>query len=58
VRNQKTPAQLKREIAYFAGQIVRTTSRDRIRRCHVAIRVREKQLELALRVRDHNTEPE
>jgi hypothetical protein len=40
----KTPEQLRREIAYFAAQLQRTTSPDRIRRAHVAIRVRERQL--------------
>jgi hypothetical protein len=48
---QKTLDQLKREIAYYAGLIQRTTSRDRIRRAHIAIRVRERQLKAALQVR-------
>jgi hypothetical protein len=42
--NTKTPDQLKREIAYYAEQLQRTTSRDRIARYHRAIRVREQQL--------------
>jgi hypothetical protein len=49
-KNPKTPEQLKREIAYFSGVIHRLTSRDRIRRAHVAIKVRERQLAVALRV--------
>lgn len=45
----KTPDQLKREIAYFAQQLQRTTSADRLNRHHKAIRVRERQLVEALR---------
>jgi len=40
----KTADQLQREIAYFAAQLQRTTSRDRIARAHAAIRLRERQL--------------
>lgn len=47
----KTPEQLRREIAYFAGLLTRTTSPDRITRAHVAIRKRERQLEDALKLR-------
>jgi hypothetical protein len=46
-RDVKTPAQLQREIAYYAAQLQRTTSADRQRRCHVAIRKREQQLAAA-----------
>lgn len=46
----KTPDQLKREIAYYAQQLQRTTSADRITRYHNAIRVRERQLTAALKV--------
>lgn len=51
MRDPKTPEQLKREIAYFAGLIKRTTSSDRIRRAHVAIRLREQELTVAIKVR-------
>jgi len=44
VKSLKTAEQLQREIAYFAAQLQRTTSRDRIARAHAAIRVRERQL--------------
>jgi hypothetical protein len=46
----KTPDQLKREIAYYAEQLQRTTSRDRIDRYHRAIRLRELQLVEVLKV--------
>ena len=48
--NTKTPDQLKREIAYYAEQLQRTTSRDRIERYHRAIRARERQLADVLKV--------
>jgi len=41
---KKSARQLRREIAYYVGVIVRTTSRDRIRLAHAAIRAREQQL--------------
>lgn len=47
--SMKTAEALRREIAYFSGQLLRTTSRDRIRRAHVAIRKREAQLQDVLR---------
>lgn len=45
----KTPEQLVRELAYFAEQLQRTTSADRIRRAHAAIRKRERLLVAARR---------
>lgn len=42
--NRKTPEQIVREIAYYAAQLQRTTSRDRKDRAHRAIRARERQL--------------
>jgi hypothetical protein len=45
----KTAAQLKREIAYFVQRLRETRSVDRRRRCHVAIRKRERLLIEALR---------
>jgi hypothetical protein len=51
MRDPKTPEQLKREIAFFASVIQRTTSPDRIERAHIAIRRRERELAIALRVR-------
>jgi hypothetical protein len=50
-QSRKTPDQLKTEIAYFARELQRTTSVDRQRRAHVAIRVREAALTVALQVR-------
>lgn len=50
-RLPKTPEQLQHEIAYYARQLTRTTSADRIQRALVAIRVRERQLLEARRVR-------
>jgi hypothetical protein len=47
----KTPAQLEREIAYFEQRKTETTSRDRLARLESAIRVRQKELALALKVR-------
>jgi hypothetical protein len=47
----KTPEQLKREIAYFAGVLLRTTSTDRRRRAHIAIQVREAALTLAIAIK-------
>jgi len=44
----KTAEQLRSEIAYFAARIQQTTSKDRIRRAHVAIRKREKLLVAAV----------
>jgi len=41
----KTPEQLRREIAYYAGILKQTTSPDRLRRAHVAIRTRERALQ-------------
>jgi len=49
MRDQKTIAQLKREIAYYSGILQRTTSRDRIRRAHIAIRLREDAIQQLLR---------
>jgi hypothetical protein len=51
MKDPKTPTQLRQEIQYFIEQIARLTSRDRIRRCRVAIRRRKRQLVEALRVR-------
>ncbi len=48
-RNQKTPDELRREIAYYAGILKTTTSRDRLRRAHVAIQTRERALADAIR---------
>jgi hypothetical protein len=48
-RDRKTPEQLQNEIAYFAAELRRTTSADRIERAHIAIRVREQQLTEARR---------
>jgi hypothetical protein len=50
MRSAKTADQLKREIAYYADQLQRTRSTDRIERAHKAIRIREQQLTEALRV--------
>jgi len=47
MKNPKTPEQLEREIGYYVTQLSRTRSPDRIRRAHVAIRVRERQLQRA-----------
>lgn len=49
MRDPKTPDQLRREIAYYAAILQRTTSADRIQRAHIAIRKRERLLEAALR---------
>lgn len=43
-RPRKTAAQLTAEIAYYAAQLQRTTSADRIQRALVAIRIRERLL--------------
>lgn len=48
-RGLKTPAQLLREIEYYAAVLKRTTSADRIERAHIAIRIRERQLTEARR---------
>jgi len=37
-------SRLKREIAYYCGVIVRTSSRERIQRAHAAVRMRERRL--------------
>lgn len=50
-KDPKTPAQLRREIEYYAEQIERTTSRDRQARAHRAIVTRERLLLEALAVR-------
>lgn len=44
----KTPTELRREICYFAGQLVRTTDRATIKKLHAAIRSRERELDAAL----------
>jgi hypothetical protein len=44
MRDPKTADQLQREIAYFAGLIRRTTSRDRQRRAHRALALRQRLL--------------
>ncbi len=57
MKDQKTPDQLRREIAYYAGLLQRTTSRDRIRRSHAAIRRRERQLADVLRTYAASSRP-
>jgi len=41
-------ARLKRAIAYYCGVVVRTDSRDCVRRAHAAIRQLEQQLQRTL----------
>jgi hypothetical protein len=43
-------AQLRRQIAYYAGTALRTTSRERIRLAHVAIALREHLLRELIRI--------
>lgn len=49
MKDVKTADQLRREITYFVSQAKRTTSKDRIRRARVAVRVREKLLTAAVK---------
>jgi hypothetical protein len=51
MRDQKTPDQLEQEIAYFAREFHQTTSRARQQRAQAAIARRQRQLDLARRVR-------
>ena len=45
-----TASQLRRQIAYYAGMALRTTSRERIRFAHVAIASREQRLRELTRI--------
>jgi hypothetical protein len=48
--DDKTPSQLRREIAYYAQILTRTKSQDRLNRAHTAIRLREAALARALTI--------
>jgi hypothetical protein len=45
-----TATHLRRQIAYYAGMALRTTSRERIRLAHVAIASREQRLRQLSRI--------
>lgn len=55
MKDQKTPEQLRKEITYYAGQIKRTKSVDRIQRAHQAIAKRERQLVIAILARSRSS---
>jgi len=57
MKDPKTPAQLQQEIRYFTNVERTTTSRDRQRRAHRAIVLRQTELALAERVRKPGKRP-
>ena len=57
MKDPKTPAQLESEIRYFTNVERTTTSRDRQRRAHRAIVLRQTELALAERVRKPGKRP-